>query len=96
MAAMEGHFITGEGGAPLYLFGIPNKEKQSVEYGLKFQEDSVFTLHGNFSQTVKGLDQFKLEDQLPVGITFQTYHLMIALGMYMLFNHFFFNITKIE
>ncbi len=85
MAAMEGHFITGEGSAPLYLFGIPNKEKQSVEYGLKIPGGLSFLLYGNFSQTVKGLDQFKLEDQPPVGITFQTYHLMIALGMYMLF-----------
>lgn len=42
-------------------------------------------MHWNFTTPVKGLDQFKPEDRPPVGITFQMYHLMISLGMYMLF-----------
>ncbi len=84
MAAMEGHFVTGVEGAPLYLFGIPNTEKKRVEYGLKIPGGLSFLLYGNFTQPVKALDQFKVEDQPPVGLTFQTYHLMISLGMYML------------
>ncbi|WGL58887.1 cytochrome ubiquinol oxidase subunit I [Pigmentibacter sp. JX0631] len=85
MAAMEGHFHTGTGGAPLYLFGIPNSEKETVEYGIKIPGGLSFLLHGNFSTPVIGLDQFKPEDRPPIGITFQTYHIMISLGMYMLF-----------
>lgn len=88
MAAMEGHFHTGEGGAPLYLFGIPNSEKQTVEYGIKIPGGLSFLLHGDFSTPVTGLNEFKPEDRPPVGITFQTYHLMITLGMYMLFITF--------
>nr|BFD33196.1 cytochrome ubiquinol oxidase subunit I [Pigmentibacter ruber] len=85
MAAMEGHFHTGTGGAPLYLFGIPNSEKETVEYGIKIPGGLSFLLHGNFSTPVIGLDRFKPEDRPPIGITFQTYHIMISLGMYMLF-----------
>ena len=85
MAAMEGHYITGTGGTPLYLFGIPNTEKQTVEYGIKIPGGLSFLLHWNFTTSVKGLDQFKPEDRPPVGITFQMYHIMISLGMYMLF-----------
>lgn len=85
MAAMEGHFITGTGGAPLYLFGIPNSEKQTVEYGIKIPGGLSFLLHWDFTTPVKGLDQFKPEDRPPVGITFQMYHIMVTLGMYMLF-----------
>ena len=84
MAAMEGHFISESGGAPLYLFGIPNSEKQIVEYGIKIPGGLSFLLHWDFTTPVKALDQFKPEDRPPVGITFQMYHIMISLGMYML------------
>ncbi|BBH52105.1 cytochrome ubiquinol oxidase subunit I [Fluviispira sanaruensis] len=85
LAAMEGHFSTGTGGAPLYLFGIPNSEKEKVEYGIKIPGGLSFLVHWNFSSPVIGLDQFKKEDRPPVGITFFSYHLMISLGVYMLF-----------
>jgi cytochrome bd ubiquinol oxidase subunit I len=84
MAAMEGHYVTGNGGAPLYLFGIPNSEKQTVDFGIKIPGGLSFLLHWNFNTPVIGLDQFKTEDRPPVGITFQSYHLMIFLGIYML------------
>jgi cytochrome d ubiquinol oxidase subunit I len=84
MAAMEGHFVTGTGGAPLYLFGIPNSAKQTVEYGIKIPGGLSFLLYGDKNKPVIGLDQFDVKDRPPVGITFQTYHIMISLGMYML------------
>ncbi|RDB37121.1 cytochrome ubiquinol oxidase subunit I [Spirobacillus cienkowskii] len=84
MAAMEGHYFTGTGGAPLYLFGIPNSEKQTVEYGIKIPGGLSFLLYGDRNKPVIGLDQFDVKDRPPVGITFQTYHIMISLGMYML------------
>ncbi|WP_222435659.1 cytochrome ubiquinol oxidase subunit I [Fluviispira vulneris] len=84
LAAMEGHFNTGTSGAPLYLFGIPNSEKETVEYGIKIPGGLSFLVHWNFSTPVIGLDQFKKEDRPPVGITFFSYHLMISLGVYML------------
>jgi len=40
-----------------------------------------FLVYHNFSQPVKGLDKFPEEDRPPVFIPFQSYHLMIMLGM---------------
>jgi cytochrome d ubiquinol oxidase subunit I len=37
-------------------------------------------IYGNFSTPVTGLNAFKPEDQPPINIVFQTYHLMVAIG----------------
>ncbi|MES2615348.1 MAG: cytochrome ubiquinol oxidase subunit I [Bdellovibrionota bacterium] len=85
LAAMEANYISSTGGAPLYLFGIPNDKTQSVDYGVQVPGGLSFLVHWNFTTPVPALDQFKPEDRPPVGITFQTYHLMITLGLYMFF-----------
>lgn len=84
LAAMEGHFITGAGGAPLYIFGIPNEAEKKVDYGIKIPGGLSFLLHGSFDTPVIGLDQFIPENRPPVRTTFIAYHIMIALGSYML------------
>lgn len=85
LAAMEANYISSDQGAPLYLFGIPNDKTQSVDYGVQIPGGLSFLVHWNFTTPVPALDQFKPEDRPPVGITFQTYHLMITLGLYMFF-----------
>ncbi|KAB8029132.1 cytochrome ubiquinol oxidase subunit I [Fluviispira multicolorata] len=99
LAAMEGHYRTGTGGSPLYLFGIPNNKTETVDYGIKIPGGLSFLVHGNFTTPVVALDQFKKEDRPPVGITFQSYHLMIFLGIYMLtltsFSLFLLKINKL-
>jgi len=40
-----------------------------------------FLVHGDFSKPVTGLDKYPKEDRPPVFITFQAYHLMVAMGM---------------
>jgi cytochrome d ubiquinol oxidase subunit I len=82
LAAFEGHYETGEGGAPLHLFGWPDDEAKEVKYGLSIPGGLSFLLFDNFDTPVTGLND--LEEKYgkpPVWLTFQSYHLMVALGM---------------
>ncbi len=82
LAAFEGHFETGDGPAPLYLWGWPDQEAREVRYGAAVPGMLTFLVHEDFSTPVTGLDQFPETDWPPVWISFQTYHIMVALGMY--------------
>jgi len=81
LAAMEGVFKT-EQSAPLHLFGIPDEEAETVRFGVAIPGMLSFLVHNDLKTPVTGLDQFAPEDQPPVQIPFQSYHLMVALGMY--------------
>lgn len=82
LAAFEGHFESKDGGAPLYLFGIPDEEEQRVKLGLAIPNMLSFLVHEDFSTPVAALDTVPREDWPPVNLSFQSYHLMVALGMY--------------
>ncbi len=81
LAAFEGHFQTTEGGAPLWLFGIPVEDKQEVNYGIPIPGMLSFLIHGDFSTPVPGLDQYDRNDWPPIQLTFQSYHIMVTCGM---------------
>lgn len=81
LAAFEGHYKTLEGGAPLWLWGIPNDETQGVDYGLAIPGMLSFLVHEDFEKPVPALDAFPEDERPPVAIPFYTYHLMIAIGM---------------
>ena len=83
LAAFEGHFRTGPG--DMYLFGIPDAEEERVRLGLSIPGGLSFLIHSDFTTPVAGLDQFAPEDRPPLQIPFQTYHIMISLGMYFIF-----------
>jgi len=80
MAAVEGHF---EKSAPaaMYLFGWVNEEKQEIKFGIAIPGMLSWLISGDASKPVTGLNAFPENDRPPVNIVFQTYHLMIALGM---------------
>ncbi|MHB9144652.1 MAG: cytochrome ubiquinol oxidase subunit I [Symbiobacteriia bacterium] len=80
MAAFEGVFKTGKG-APMNLFGWVDEKNQKV-YGVAVPYLLSFLLTFNPNGQVTGLDQFKPEDRPPLQPTFQSYHLMVALGIY--------------
>lgn len=82
LAAFEGHFETGDGPAPLYLWGWPDEKARDVKFGLSIPTLLTFLVHEDFSTPVTGLDQVPEEDWPPVWLSFQTYHAMVALGMY--------------
>jgi cytochrome d ubiquinol oxidase subunit I len=82
LAALEGHFETGTGGAPLYLFGWPDEEEKRVRWGVAVPGLLSFLLHGDFNTPVPGLDELAPRyGSPPVWVTFQAYHGMVGIGM---------------
>ncbi|HRT09594.1 MAG TPA: cytochrome ubiquinol oxidase subunit I [Candidatus Paceibacterota bacterium] len=82
LAAMEAHFHTGTGGTPLYVFGLPDEEKQTVKYGLAIPKLLSLLVHGNTREPVAGLDRIPRSDWPPVAMTFHSFHLMVGLGFF--------------
>jgi cytochrome d ubiquinol oxidase subunit I len=80
LAAFEGHFETGTGGAPLHLFGIPDEAAREVRYAVAIPGGLSFLVHRDASKPVPGLDKFARTDWPPVAIPFYSFHLMVALG----------------
>ncbi len=68
----------------MYLFGWVDKENQEVT-GLKIPGGLSFLLEYDFDAPVTGLNAFP-EDERPsaVNAVFQFYHIMIAIGMFMI------------
>ncbi len=81
LAAMEGLFET-KPYAALTLFGIPNVEERRVDYEIAVPGMLSALVHFDPSVPVQGLDQVPREDWAPVGVTFQSYHMMVALGFF--------------
>jgi cytochrome d ubiquinol oxidase subunit I len=80
LAAFEGHFKSEDHGTELYLFGLPDANEQRVKYGLAIPDMLSFLLYEDRHRPVTALDTFAERDRPTVGITFQAYHIMIALG----------------
>lgn len=79
LAAYEGHYAANEP-APLYLFGWVNDDTQQVA-GLKIPGMLSWMVHGDWNAPVTGLNSFAAEDRPPVNIVFQSYHIMVGIGM---------------
>jgi cytochrome d ubiquinol oxidase subunit I len=80
LAAMEGHFDSSAK-ADMYLFGYIDKQSEKTR-GLAIPGGLSFLLHQDFNAPVTGLKAFKKEDRPgSLNITFQSYHIMIAIGM---------------
>ena len=82
MAALEGHFKTENHGTELYLFGLPDAREQRVKYGVSIPGVLSLLMYEDTSHPVTALDTFPERDRPPVGIVFQSYHLMVALGTF--------------
>lgn len=83
LATLEGHYHSSQP-ADLYLFGWVDQETQTVK-GLKVPGGLSFMLHGDFDTPVTGLESFP-EDERPgqINAVFQFYHLMVAIGMFLI------------
>jgi len=82
LAAFEGHFQTGDRGAPLYLFGWPDEKARTVKHGIALPGMLSFLIHWDFSRPVAGLNELEADyGTPPVWLSFQSYHLMVACGM---------------
>jgi cytochrome d ubiquinol oxidase subunit I len=81
LAAMEGHFTT-ETHAPMHLFGWPHAEAREVRFSVAIPGMLSWLVHGDAAAEVAGLDQLESTwGRPPVWLTFQSYHLMIAIGV---------------
>jgi len=84
LAALEGHFEISAP-ADMYIMGWVDKEKQEVT-GLKVPGGLSFLLDYDFEAPVTGLNAFP-EDERPsqINAVFQFYHIMVAIGMALIF-----------
>uniref|UniRef100_UPI0040480292 cytochrome ubiquinol oxidase subunit I n=1 Tax=Algoriphagus sp. TaxID=1872435 RepID=UPI0040480292 len=79
LAAFEGLYETQEE-APLYLLGWTDPETEKTT-GIAIPGMLSFLVHGDTKGPVKGLNEFPKEDWPAVNGVFQSYHLMVSLGM---------------
>lgn len=79
LAAMEGHYAA-EAPADMVLFGWVDEEHKKV-YGPKVPGMLSWLIYKDVSAPVPGLNAFPSNELPPVNLTFQSYHLMIAVGM---------------
>lgn len=80
LAAFEGHYETSKE-APLYIMGYTNPETQET-FGVKIPGMLSYLIAFDTQHEVKGLNEFPKEDWPNAAAVFQTYHLMVALGMF--------------
>ena len=82
--AMEGHYESHPDGAPLYLFGLPNDETQTLDYAVGIPRLSSLILKHDLNAPLAGLDTIPDDEQPPVAIVFWSFRVMVALGFAML------------
>jgi cytochrome d ubiquinol oxidase subunit I len=82
--AMEGHYESHPDGAPLYLFGLPNDETQTLEYAIGIPKLSSLILKHDLEAPMAGLDTVPDDEQPPVAIVFWSFRVMVAIGFAML------------
>ncbi|MDP7142057.1 MAG: cytochrome ubiquinol oxidase subunit I [Alphaproteobacteria bacterium] len=83
VAAMEGNWERG-GNKPLYLFGIPNEETETTDYGVKVPNGASWVLTGQADGEIPGLKDVAKEDRPPVIWVFWSFRVMVGLGMAMI------------
>jgi len=82
LAAMEAHFPVSAPG-DLYLLGWTDADRQKA-WGIKIPGLLSYLVSFDSQRPLPGLTAFPRDEWPPVGLVFQTYHLMVALGGAML------------
>jgi cytochrome d ubiquinol oxidase subunit I len=78
LATFEGHFNTAV--LDLYFIGYLDVENERI-IGLKWPGFLSWLIYGDFSAPVKGKNDFPKDELPPIQLPFQTYHIMVAIGM---------------
>lgn len=81
-AAMESLFETTSQ-APLLIGGLPDVENGKVDYGIEIPGALSFLAFGNFTQEVKGLNEFPKDEWPPVLIVHVAFQIMVAMGSFL-------------
>lgn len=74
-AALEGVYKTAPS-TPITVIGWVDTEKKEVR-GIQIPGVLSFLTYGNTTTPVPGLDQIPLDEQPPIQLTFQAYHIMV-------------------
>ena len=82
VAAMEGLWETTEG-APLVLFGLPNKDTHTNDYAIEIPRLASLILTHDLNGEVKGINAFEGEHP-PVAPVFWGFRIMVSVGLLML------------
>jgi cytochrome d ubiquinol oxidase subunit I len=80
LAAMEAHF-DASAPAGLYVLGWVDADGERVFPNAAIPGGLSFLVHGDRGAPITGLNAFAPEDRPPVNPVFQSYHLMVAIGM---------------
>ncbi len=80
LAAMIGHFDS-KSPADLHVIGWVDEANRKVYSLFSLRGFESWLIYGNPSKPVVGLDSFKPEDRPPVNIVFQSFHIMVGLGV---------------
>jgi cytochrome d ubiquinol oxidase subunit I len=82
--AMEGHFTSHPGGAPLILFGWPDQTAGEMKYSIEIPKAASLVLKHSLDAPLAGLDTVPRENWPPVPIIFWSFRIMVGLGFLML------------
>jgi cytochrome d ubiquinol oxidase subunit I len=83
LAAFEGLY-TNTPHAPLTLWGWVDEKAEAVKGGVGIPGLLSYLVYKDTSKPVQGLSKFKPEDRPPVNMSFQFYHIMVAVGFGMI------------
>lgn len=79
-ASLEGHFDSEKAGVPLYVVGWVDEEN-SKTYGIGIPGFLSFLNDWSFTSKITGLNDIPPDERPPVNFVFQTYHIMVGIGM---------------
>jgi cytochrome d ubiquinol oxidase subunit I len=82
LAAIEGHYNTSAQ-VDLYAAGWVDEEKQSVN-GIKIPGALSYLVGGDTKTVIRGLNDFAPGDHPPVQIVFQSFHIMVLVGLFLI------------
>jgi len=84
VAAMEGHFVALQQGAPLNLFGWPSAEDGRLKYAVEVPKLGSLILVHDPEGEVRGLEAWPREEWPPLPIVFWSFRIMVGLGIVMM------------
>jgi cytochrome d ubiquinol oxidase subunit I len=83
LAAFEGRYETRTN-APLSMVGWVDEKNERFLFNVEIPGMLSWLAHGDMNAPVTGLNEFKPEDRPPVNLSFQFFHLMVAVGFGMI------------